>query len=145
MGNLKMSVTKRDLVIQVANQTGLLQHEVRRVVDCTLDTIIQALAGKEPLEIRNFGVFKVRVREARLGRNPRTGEEVPIPEKRIATFKPGKALKGKVDDGMLVPVPPSTGEGDRTETEPSPAALLVILTSVILSIAAGHACRSQRI
>ncbi len=105
-----MSVTKRDLVIEVANKTGLPQHEVSQVVDCTLDSITQALSSNKRLEIRNFGVFEVRVREARLGRNPRTGEEVPIPEKRIATFKPGKALKGRVDDGMPSPPSPLTGK-----------------------------------
>ncbi len=86
-------MTKRELVSEVAEKLGYTQNEVASVVQTALDCIIESLAQGERLEIRNFGVFEVKARDARIGRNPRTGQEVPIAGKRIASFKPGKALK----------------------------------------------------
>lgn len=91
-------MTKRELVIEVAERVGMTQNEVSRVVETTLDAITHSLAKGKRLEVRNFGVFEIKVREARTGRNPRTGQEVPIPEKRVATFKAGKALKLMVEN-----------------------------------------------
>jgi len=93
-------VTKRELVIEVADRKGYTQNEVSEIVQAVLDVISESLAKGKRLEIRNFGVFEVKRRDARRGRNPRTGAEVPIPEKRVATFKPGKALKELVERGM---------------------------------------------
>ncbi len=90
-------MTKRELVIDVAEKLGYTQNEVSAVVQATLDSITDALAEGNRLEIRNFGVFEIKVRDARVGRNPRTGEAVPITEKRVAVFKPGKALKDRVE------------------------------------------------
>jgi nucleoid DNA-binding protein len=90
-------VTKRELVIAVAEHLGYTQNEVASVVQATLDSITDCLRDGHRLEIRNFGVFEVKTRDARAGRNPRTGEEVSIAEKRVATFKPGKALKEYVE------------------------------------------------
>ena len=86
-------MTKRELVIEVAEKLGFTQNEVSGIVQATLDAITEALAEGQRLEVRNFGVFEVKSRDARMGRNPRTGEEVPISRKSVATFKPGKALK----------------------------------------------------
>lgn len=93
-------MTKRQLVIQVASRLGLTQNEVGVVVQEMLDAVTQSLADGHRLEVRNFGVFEVRQRDARVGRNPRTGESVPIPGKRVATFRPGKTLKKWVQDGV---------------------------------------------
>lgn len=93
-----MSLTKRELVIKIAEKGGFTQNEVASIVQTTLDVIIDSLAEGKRLEIRNFGVFEVKGRNARVGRNPRTGEQVPIEEKRVAVFKPGKALKELVQD-----------------------------------------------
>jgi len=90
-------VTKRELVISVAERLGYTQNEVSEVVQKTLDTITECLAEGQRLEIRNFGVFEVKKRDARIGRNPRTGQEVSISQKCVATFKPGKALKEYVE------------------------------------------------
>lgn len=103
-------MTKRELVIEVAKKLGFTQNDVAQVIQCTLDTITEALAQGKRLEIRNFGVFEVKTRDARIGRNPRTGEEVPIPEKRVATFKPGKEIKEMVEKGIVpTPTPPHPG------------------------------------
>ncbi len=88
-----MAVTKKDIIIQIANQTGIKQVDVKRVVQKTLDSIIDFLSKGETVELRNFGIFKVKSRKGRTGRNPRTGEEVPVPPKKVAIFKPGLIMK----------------------------------------------------
>lgn len=108
-------MTKRELVISVAEQLGFTQNEVSDVVQTTLDTVTEALATGDRLEIRNFGVFEVKVREARLGRNPRTGDSVPIAEKHIPIFKPGKALKEWVERAD-----PSAQAPSIRDTDPDP-------------------------
>ena len=92
-------VTKRELVLQVAEHLGYTQKEVATVVQGMLDTVIDALAEGERLELRNFGVFEVKRRQPRTCRNPRTGETVEIGEQNVVTFKPGKALKEWVQTG----------------------------------------------
>ena len=86
-------MTKRDLIDLVSDRVGHPHNEVAAVVQSTLDAIVQSLADGQRIEIRNFGVFEVKKRDARMGRNPRSGEEVPIPEKRVPSFRPGRALK----------------------------------------------------
>ena len=103
-------MTKRELVVDVAERLGYTQNEVADVIQATLDTIIETLAEGDRLEIRNFGVFEIKTRDARIGRNPRTGEAVPITQKRVAIFKPGKALKQTVETdtpGIPAPMPPA--------------------------------------
>ena len=73
------------------------------------------------LEIRNFGVFEVKSRDARIGRNPRTGEEVPISEKKVATFKPGKALKEYVQDPGKLPPPSFSDPVEHAGTASAPS------------------------
>jgi integration host factor subunit beta len=97
-------MTKRELVIEVAKQLGYTQNDVARVIQAAFDVITDSLAQGKRLEIRNFGVFEVKTRDARIGRNPRTGEEVPIPEKRVATFKAGKMIKEKVENNRSEPI-----------------------------------------
>ena len=89
-------MTKKDIVIKVSNETNLTQIDIKKIVQRTLDVIVEALERGETVELRNFGVFKVKQRRGRLGRNPRTGDEVAVPEKRVVVFKPGLILKGKV-------------------------------------------------
>ncbi len=86
-----MTLTKRNLVVRISNDTGIIQHEVMQVVQKTLDYIAEALARGEKVELRNFGVFEVRTRKARIGRNPNSpNTDVPIPARSIVKFKPGK-------------------------------------------------------
>jgi DNA-binding protein HU-beta/integration host factor subunit beta len=104
------TVTKRELVIEVAEKLGYTQNEVSAVVQATLETITDTLAEGNRLEIRNFGVFEIKKRDARIGRNPRTGEAVPITEKRVAVFKPGKMLKELVEKPEPAPQPSEAPE-----------------------------------
>ncbi|MCL4216736.1 MAG: integration host factor subunit beta [Candidatus Hydrogenedentes bacterium] len=110
-------MTKRELVIEVAERLDYTQNEIAEVVQCALNVITESLAQDNRLEIRNFGVFEVKSRDARIGRNPRTGETVPITRKRVATFKPGKALKELVQSGKRAVEQASQPEG----TPESPA------------------------
>ena len=89
-------LTKKDIVMKVSNETNLTQIDVKKIVQKTLDVISESLQRGETVELRNFGVFKVKSRRGRLGRNPRTGEEVTVPEKKVVVFKPGLILKIKV-------------------------------------------------
>ncbi len=90
-------MTKRDLVIRISEETGLVQQQVLDVIQRTLDYISTALARGETVELRNFGVFEVKVRKARVGRNPNSPEkDVRIPPRAIVKFKPGKEMRDEV-------------------------------------------------
>jgi nucleoid DNA-binding protein len=71
--------------------------DVKKVVQKTFDTIVESLARGERVELRNFGIFKVKTRKGRMGRNPRTGESVAIPDKKVVSFKSGMKMKQDVD------------------------------------------------
>ena len=89
-------MTKKEIAIKIADETGIKQIVVKKIVQKTIDTMIEALSSGQTLELRNFGVFKVKERKARTGRNPRTGETVPVPPKKVVTFKPGLVMKQRV-------------------------------------------------
>ena len=93
-----MSMTKRDLVVKIARETGLTQKEVTAIVQMTLDGIADEIAVGKTVELRNFGVFEVIVRKSRIGRNPRSPEnEVIIPDTAVVKFKAGKKLKAEIE------------------------------------------------
>ncbi|MBG88375.1 MAG: integration host factor subunit beta [Verrucomicrobiales bacterium] len=90
-------ITKRDLVVRISNETGLVQQQVLDVVQKTLDYISESVAKGETVELRNFGVFEVKLRKARVGRNPNSPEtDVPIPPRAVVKFKPGKEMREAV-------------------------------------------------
>jgi nucleoid DNA-binding protein len=90
-------MTKRDLVVRISNETGLVQQEVFAVIQKTLDYITASLAKGEAVEFRNFGVFEVRVRKARIGRNPNQPTHVvTIPSRKVVKFKMGRIMKSMV-------------------------------------------------
>ena len=87
-------MTKRDLVVRISNETGLVQQQALTVIQKTLDYVIEALVQGKNVELRNFGVFEVKMRKARIGRNPNKPEaEVVIPQRAVVKFKSGKILK----------------------------------------------------
>lgn len=102
-----MTMTKRELIIRVANKLGMTQSEVARIVEGTFETISHALADGERWELRDFGVFEVKTRASRIGRNPRTGDQVPVPERRVVTFRPGKKMKEMIAGGVTSGAPVS--------------------------------------
>jgi nucleoid DNA-binding protein len=87
-------MTKRDLVVRISAETGVVQQDVYTIIQKTLDYIVEGLKNGENIEFRNFGVFEVRTRKKRIGRNPNKPEDVvTIPERRVVKFKPGKIMK----------------------------------------------------
>lgn len=93
------NLTKRDIVVRIAKETGLIQQDVMKVVQKTLDYIADAVVEGRNVELRNFGVFELRVRKPRVGRNPNRPEiDVPIPEQPVVKFKVGKELKKRVTE-----------------------------------------------
>ena len=90
-------MTKRDLVVRISEETGLVQQDVLTVVQKTLDYISDAVTQGRKVELRNFGVFEVKVRKARVGRNPNApAADVPIPPRAVVKFKPGKEMREAV-------------------------------------------------
>jgi nucleoid DNA-binding protein len=89
-------MTKKDIVLKITDVTGIKQVDVKRIVQKTFDVIVDSLNQNEKVELRNFGVFKIKERRARLGRNPRTGVGVPVPPRRVVVFKPGLEMKQKI-------------------------------------------------
>ena len=89
-------MTKKDIILRVADDTNLKQIDVKKVVQKTFDFIVEALSRGEKIELRNFGVFKIKQRKSRTGRNPRTGQVVPVPPRKVVVFKPGLEMKQKV-------------------------------------------------
>jgi nucleoid DNA-binding protein len=94
--NWRHEMTKKDIAIKIADETGIKQIVVKEVVQKTIDAMIEALSTGQTLELRNFGIFKVKERKARTGRNPRTGEKVDVPPKKVVVFKPGLVMKQRV-------------------------------------------------
>ncbi len=84
------------MILKVSDATNLKQVDVKRVVQKTFDCIVEALARQEKIELRNFGVFKVKQRKSRTGRNPRTNQVIPVPPRKVVVFKAGLDMKQKV-------------------------------------------------
>ncbi len=90
------AMTKKDIVLKIADETGIKQIDVKKVVQKTLDHIVLSLIRGEKVELRNFGVFKLKERRSRTGRNPRTGQVVPVPARKVVVFKAGLEMKKKI-------------------------------------------------
>jgi nucleoid DNA-binding protein len=88
-------MTKKDIILKVADETKLKQTDVKKIVQKTFDYMVEALVRGEKIELRNFGVFKIKERKSRTGRNPRTGQVVPVPPRKVVVFKPGLEMKMK--------------------------------------------------
>ena len=91
-------MTKADLVEEVAKVTELTRKDSEVIVDTLFESVIKALRVGDKLEVRGFGSFRVRQRNARVGRNPKTGEKVEVPAKRVPYFKPSKELKDLINE-----------------------------------------------
>jgi DNA-binding protein HU-beta len=90
-------MTKADVAFKVAAKTGLSRKHATEAVEIFLNMVKDTLRDGEKVSLVGFGTFNVKVKNARAGRNPRTGEKIAIPEKQVATFKPGKAFRELVN------------------------------------------------
>jgi integration host factor subunit beta len=86
-------MTKAELVEEVSEKTGLPKKQAEIVVNTVFESIVETLKTGEKIELRGFGSFRIRQRDSRMGRNPKTGDKVDVPAKRIPYFKPGKELR----------------------------------------------------
>ena len=96
-------MTKAELVEDVARAAELTKKDAERLVEIVFESIIETLNQGEKIELRGFGSFRVRERGARRGRNPKTGDPVDIPAKRVPYFKPGKELKEIINEEGATP------------------------------------------
>jgi DNA-binding protein HU-beta/integration host factor subunit beta len=116
-------VTKKEIVKQISERIGLTQLKTKEIVQQTFDAIVETLLEVGRIELRNFGVFEVKMRKARKARNPRTGEKVDVEPKKVVTFKPGKEMEERVRRYAHVPGPQEraetvvlgSGDGDQGE------------------------------
>lgn len=86
-------MTKAEIVKVLAEEVGLTRREAGQVLSVVLDGVVEAIRAGEKVELRGFGSFRTRTRQARTGRNPRTGARVKVPPKVVPYFKPGKQLR----------------------------------------------------
>src|SRR5215468_4383650 len=101
-------MTKADLIEEVARITDVTRRDSEVIVETIFDSIVHSLRAGDKIEIRGFGSFRTRQRNSRVGRNPKTGDRVEVPAKKIPFFKPSKELKDLVN-------------GETSASEPSPA------------------------
>ena len=91
-------MTKRDFAVKIANEIGMTQNQVAVVIQKFLDDVANELADNKTIELRNFGVFEIKTRKSRLGRNPKSPTKtVVIPERTVVKFRAGKDLKERVE------------------------------------------------
>jgi len=108
----KRTMTKADLIDEVSRLAELTRKDSEVIVETIFDSVGRSLRAGDKIEIRGFGSFRTRQRKPRMGRNPKTGEKVEVPAKKIPFFKPSKELKDLVNDGVAdvvaPPPPPAT-------------------------------------
>jgi len=93
------TLTRMDLGEAVFREVGLSRNESSDLVESVLDHVSDALVGGDNVKISSFGTFSLRDKKARVGRNPKTGEEVPITPRRVLTFRPSQLMKERVSSG----------------------------------------------
>jgi integration host factor subunit beta len=109
-------MTKAELVEDVARAAELTKKDAERLVEIVFESIIETLNQGEKIELRGFGSFRVRERGARRGRNPKTGDPVDIPAKRVPYFKPGKEMKELINEET-----PAVSSSPNTTSTPAEA------------------------
>jgi integration host factor subunit beta len=102
-------MTKAELVEEVSKVSDLTKKHSEVIVETVFKSIVDALQRGDKIELRGFGSFRLRQRESRKGRNPKTGERVDVPPKRVPYFKPGKELKDLINRDDDAPVASSSG------------------------------------
>ena len=114
-------MTKKEIVKQISDRIGLTQLKTKEIVQLTFDAIVDTLLVVGRIELRNFGVFEVKLRKARKARNPRTSERVDVPPKYVVTFKPGKEMEERVRRLTHLPVPGPDAEMEDDDDHLTPA------------------------
>src|SRR6187455_3134740 len=112
-GTRHLFMTKAELVEEVSRVSDLTKKHSEVIVDTVFESIIEALKRGEKIELRGFGSLRLRKREPRKGRNPKTGDKVDVPPKRVPYFKPGKELKDLINKDTGEEPPPNSDLGSQ--------------------------------
>jgi len=115
-------MTKADLIDEVSRLAELTRKDSEVIVETIFDSVVRSLRAGDKIEIRGFGSFRTRQRKPRVGRNPKTGERVEVPAKKIPFFKPSKELKDLVNDGAATAVAPAAATPAPPTTSTPPTA-----------------------
>ena len=110
-------MTKKEIVKSISQEVGLPKSKTGEIVQKTFDAIIDTLVNEGRIELRNFGIFEVKKRAARPGRNPRTGDELIVPERYVVNFKPGKVMEERVKRLKAKSVSEAIAEAMQREAE----------------------------
>ncbi|VTS04746.1 HU family DNA-binding protein [Tuwongella immobilis] len=116
-------MTKKEIVKQISERAELTQQQTKQIVQWTFDAIIETLLQEKRIELRNFGVFEVKLRKSRKARNPRTGVRVDVEPKYVVTFQPGKKMEEHVRqlaNGLATGAPPTLNDADEDSSDDSP-------------------------
>ena len=113
-----MALTKADMAEHLFDELGLNQREAKDLIESFFEEIRTALERGEEVKLSGFGNFELREKKERPGRNPKTGEEIPITARRVVTFRPGQKLKARVEAyaGPAQPSADAAGSGERLAT-----------------------------
>ena len=96
-------MTKSDLILKITNKNSFLyQKDIQKIVDCLFQSVTNALKNGDRVELRGFGTFSAKFRKARVGRNPKTGDPVAIPQKKLPFFKMGKSMKERINNQIFL-------------------------------------------
>ena len=114
-------MTKADLIDEVSRLAELTRKDSEVIVETIFDSVVRSLRAGDKIEIRGFGSFRTRQRNPRIGRNPKTGERVEVPAKKIPFFKPSKELKDLVNESTPAVVAPSTTPAPPASSAPPSA------------------------
>ena len=112
-------MTKADLIDEVSRLAELTRKDSEVIVETIFDSVVRSLRAGDKIEIRGFGSFRTRQRKPRMGRNPKTGEKVEVPAKKIPFFKPSKELKDLVNEGVADAGAPRRSPPPRHKSEKS--------------------------
>ena len=93
-----MTITKDSLVEMIHNEIGLNKREAKELIECFFEEIKKTLENGNDIKLSGFGNFELRTKNQRPGRNPKTGEDIPIKARRVVTFKPGQKFKSRVEN-----------------------------------------------
>src|SRR6202049_2691384 len=115
-------MTKADLIEEVSRVVEMTRKEAEVIVEAIFDSVVRSLRGGDKIEIRGFGSFRTRQRNARVGRNPKTGARVDVPAKKIPFFKPSKELKDLINGGGQPAETTPVAPNEPPAPEPAPAA-----------------------
>ena len=114
-------MTKADLIDEVSRLAELTRKDSEVIVETIFDSVVRSLRAGDKIEIRGFGSFRTRQRNPRIGRNPKTGERVEVPAKKIPFFKPSKELKDLVNEGAAAAAPAAATPAPPTSSAPPTA------------------------